>query len=169
MSNGRHAVRKAKQWSQLLGFSGPFVASTTGIGTSLDFTEPATVIRMLGDVLIISTPGGTFVQGDQCGLTVAIGVVSTDAVGVGATAMPDPSSEPEFPWLFWKDSHFILEAAPPDLGSPGGAVRFSFDIRSMRKIKPRESLVWVFQYEDLAGAPPYTVSTGLVRVLLALD
>ncbi len=168
MSNGHRATghRMPKEWAGMPGIELNFTADATQLGGSIAFATPATVLRMIGEYLVSPTDGGGFVNGDRADITVAIGVVSTDAFDAAAT--PDPASEPEYPWLYWADHPvFIPDSTPAERDDVVGSVRRTFDIRSMRKLKPRESLCWVVQYGDLTGTPPLTVGIGQTRVLLA--
>ena len=142
-------------------------ADATVLLSGIDFAIPGTVIRMLGEYSVRSTPGATHVDLDRAEVVIGIGIVSTDAKNVGSSAMPDPSGDPSWPWLYWASHQFLLDAGNDDLNSVAAQVRRSFDIRSMRKFKPSESLVMVAQYVDLVGAPALTLITGGVRVLFA--
>ncbi len=167
MSNGhRRGQRQAKAWDNIPGAQIVMAADGTFSTASLLFGEPFTVLRMIGEYQIRSTGNVTALE--TAVVTVAIGVVSTDAVT--AAALPDPGEEPEFPWLFWRAHtlYFGGSQSPGDAKSGAGHVRASFDIRSMRKVKPRESLVWVAQYADIVGAPALTIDQGQVRVLLGI-
>jgi len=141
-------------------------AGGTQVVSALAFSTADTVLRMLGEYTIAPTTAPTAL--DRAILTMAIGVVSSDAFAVGASAVPDPASEPEYPWLFWASHALHFTGTSVDGGAAGISVRRSFDVRSMRKMKPRESLIWVSEYSDLAGAPPLTATAGITRVLLAL-
>jgi len=48
------------------------------------------------------------------------------------------------------------------------ALRQSFDIRSMRKVKPREGVAMVVQFVDITGAPTADLHTTPVRTLIGL-
>ena len=82
--------------------------------------------------------------------------------------MPDPATDANYPWLYWA-SHklFFTSSGNSGEGGAGYSLRRSFDIKSMRKLKPSESLAFVFQYSDIAGAPPLQFTAGQTRVLLA--
>ncbi len=96
----------------------------------------------------------------------ALGIFSTDAFAAGA--VPEPIEEAEYPWLYHK-VHQVVFFSNSSTTAPGGSwLRQSFDVRSMRKVGPRETLAWVVQYIDVVGAPPVTAISSLVRVLLAL-
>ncbi len=168
MSNGRgHGQWMSKQWNGIPAGVIDFTAdATVGVGTLAPNTA-ATVLRMLGGYTIEATAGGAFVADDACRITVGIGVVASDSAELGSQALPDPAAEFEFPWLYWRQHQFsVFDSTPSGLE----ILMFhahSFDVRSMRKIKPRESLVWIAQYSDEAGAPPVTVRPGGTRVLFA--
>ncbi len=121
---------------------------------------------MLGGFVV--TNSDTVVAKDSAEVTVAIGVVSSDALGVGSIAMPDPFDEPDYPWLYWASIPlFWPVAGSPRAGSSEAEARaVAFDIRSMRKIKPREGLAMVAQYTDNTGTPPVTITAAKTRVLV---
>ena len=161
--------RMAKEWNGSLGSTVPFTANGTKVLGSLGFGVPGTVIRTLWEYVILATSSATIVADDQARVCMAIGIVSSDAVALGDTAMPDPADEPNYPWLYWRDHllrYRIVGAQNDSSGIPGSA-RVTIDSKSMRKIKPRESLVLVAQYVDVTGTPNLTVSSGVARVLFA--
>jgi len=122
---------------------------------------------MLGEYSIFPTAAPA--AGDEMEFCIGIGVVSSDAATVGASAMPDPCDEPEYPWLYWASHPFGFNGTAVETALASGSVRKHFDIKSMRKIKPSESLVVIGQYADIgsAGEPPMTIVVGGLRVLLA--
>ena len=156
--------RLQKAWTQLLGQTTAFTADATSIiaGT---FTpgEPGTILRMLGEYII--GPTSAPVAGDGVVVGIGIGIVSADAAAAGSASMPDPGGEPDFPWLYWMRHPFFYAGTSVQNGSGQDTVRKFFDSRSMRKIKPRESLVMVAEYGNLAGTPPLEVTVGGIRVL----
>ncbi len=157
--------KQGKVWTVLAGISQSMTANATFLGGTFNSSVPFTVLRMLGEYIIAPTDGGTFVAGDAAGITVGIGVVSTDAVGAGA--LPDPASEPEYPWLYWA-SHvvFLVDNSIASQVGLAGSVRANYDIKTMRKVSPRQSLKVSVDYSDLTGTPPLTVVLGQTRVLL---
>ena len=161
------SARMPKHWHgitageiHLVGTGTQIVGAFSGVATT-----PYTVLRMLGEYIIVPTSAPT--AADAVLISSAIGVVSDDAVAVGATAMPDPLSDVEYPWLYWASHPFHFSSTSVDPSQAGGSVRVKFDMKSMRKIKPRESLVWVFEYFDVAGTPPMSVFAGDLRFLVA--
>ncbi len=161
--------RMPKTWSSIPASTVEFTSSSTGLFGSLSIGEPGTILRVLTNILISPTPGGTFASDDQCDITLALGIFSTDAVAAGAASMPDPASEPEYPWLFWRGVPLRLFnlSANEAFSSVSFVDRVSIDSRSMRRMKTGQSLAWVGQYVDVTGAPPFSVDVGISRVLFA--
>ncbi len=62
---------------------------------------------------------------------------------------------------------FFYAGTDPEVGGAGVSLRYRFDVRSMRKIKPRETLAFIVQYLNVTGNPPLTFSFGGARVLQA--
>ncbi len=158
--------RMKKRWSSL-----PFhTISMTGTGTffgaaSLGFSESETIIRLLGEYAILPTSNSA--AGDRAIISVGIGIVSTDAAVVGAASLPDPAGDAGYPWMYSASHPLAFSTATSDPNQAAGSVRRSFDIKSMRKVTSRESLVLVVEYNDIVGAPPLTITVGQVRVLIA--
>ncbi len=158
--------RKDKHWDSLAGA----IILSTGNSTfaasgSLNLDEAWTVIRMLGEYTIAPTSAPAAL--DCAAIAVGIGVFSTDAVAVGASALPDPGQEPSFPWLYWADHSLQFATTTADPSGVAGTVRHSFDVRSMRKLKPREALLMVGEYINVVGNPPLTFHSGGTRILVA--
>ena len=122
---------------------------------------------MIGEYVI--APTGVISAADRVRIGVGIGIVSSDAFAAGAGSMPDPLGEPDYPWLYWMDHPFYYSTtgAPLQLSTDVEGVRAKFDIRSMRKFKPRESLAFLVQYADSSGTPPMQLLQGNVRCLIA--
>ena len=165
--HGSRGPRMAKHWHIIPAISQAMSADGTFSGGALSLDGPFTVLRMLGSYLIRAT--GNVTAAESAYIGVAIGVVSSDAFAAGAASLPDPLGEPEFPWLYWSDNTVFYGGtqSPWDGKAGAGMVRVEFDIRSMRKLKPRESLVSVFQYADNVGAPGVTIDFCRTRVLVA--
>ncbi len=159
-------ARRAKIWSAIPGISLALTASGTSLGGSISFATADTVLRMMGQYII--TPTSAPAALDNARVVVAIGVVSSDAFAAGSASVPDPAGEPEYPWLYWADHPLFFSTSTTDPNSGASTLRHSFDVRSMRKLKPRESLAMIVEYADIVGAPPLQFSTGQTRVLIAL-
>ncbi len=167
MADRFRTPKMAKEWSNIPGASVDVSGFGTFVGGNLAVSVPGTVIRMLGEYTITSR--ATLAALDSALVAVAIGFVSTDAATVGAASMPDPNSEPEFPWLYWASHPLSSTGAGSDNSDQtnGISVRKSFDVRSMRKFKPGRSLIVVIEAIDTAGNMPITVTLGATRVLIA--
>ncbi len=160
-------VRMGKQWSFLGGqFTLLTVDATVIASASIDSTTAQTILRMIGEYSI--SPTSAPVAGDRAAVGVGIGVVSSDAFAAGSGSMPDPSAEADYPWLYWANHTFSYAGVEPSQGGAALSVRKFFDIKSMRRMKPRESLATVVQYVNLNGDPPLTFAMGVTRVLLGL-
>ncbi len=155
-------TRMAKEWNVLPVGSNDFTADGTALLGSLAFMIPGTILRMLGEYVIAPTTNPVAL--DQVTLTVGVGFVSTDAAAAGAASMPDPAVEGEFPWLYWASHAFVYEDVN-GVYSPAEAVRKSFDVKTMRRFKPRQSLVCVVQYQEVTVAPPMSIVAAPTRVL----
>jgi len=166
MAHRASGRRRLKRWSSIVGSADDATAAGTTVGGTLAFTEPATVLRLLGEYIFFPTAAP--VAGDRITMTVGIGVVSTDAAVGAVASLPDPAAEPEFPWLFWAEHALGFNSTSVVDAQAGLSLRRSFDVGSMRKIKPRESLVCLIEYVDIVGTPPITVVIGGTRVLLAV-
>ncbi len=156
-------MRQRKHWHGIKGATVNFTASATAIlgSFSLGERDPYTILRMLGQLLVWPTGGGTFVASDEARLTFGFGRMSADAVALGASAMPDPSSEPDYPWLWWYSTTVNFEGSAD---APGQEIamtdRGEINSKAMRKIGPRQSLALIVQYTDINGSPPLSVDAG---------
>ena len=153
-----------KQWDALPSISLALDTATTIIGGSFAFSIPATILRIRGMLLVTLDNAA---EGDDTFLTAALGMVSSDAAALGATAMPDPGSEPEYPWLWWASIPLFatqsITGVDPSFSTVSGAARLEVDSKAMRKVKPGESLIWVFQGTDTVLKD---LDVGQTRVLI---
>ena len=154
-----------KEWAGIPSLINEIGANATILGGSLAFTAPATILRARGR--LYAQFDETVQVGDRIIVTFGLGIVSTDSYTVGSTAMPDPGGEPEYPWLWW--GQVMLEAGVA-AGHSGGfgptAQQLEVDTKAMRKIKPGQSLAWVWELAGAAGSPVTIVSQGETRVLI---
>ncbi len=153
-----------KQWDAIPATRLSESTTNTFLGGSIAFNVPATILRCRGQVW--AAMDATKQVSDLFGVVVALGILSTDAVTLGATAAPDPGGEPEYPWLWW--GQMLLEAFVAAGTEAWGtsAQRLEVDTKGMRKVKPGQSLVWVAQVNVASGAPLITIELGQVRVLI---
>ncbi len=159
-------TRMTKEWTGPPGASLILTTTSTVLGGILNLNIAGTVLRMIGEYVI--SPTGAPAAADKVRIGMGIALVSSDAAAVGGSAIPDPIGDPEYPWLFWADHpFFFIDASVDPVAAAVSQIRFKYDIRSMRKFKPGESLVQVVEYADVSGTPPMTVLTGTTRVLVA--
>ena len=150
-----------KQWSFIPAIELSSAAAATISGASLAFEEPATILRCRGE-LVVALDG--VAAGASNGVTFGLGIVSTDAATLGATALPDPGAEPNFPWLWWHDAELISNAVEANEQSDiTSAVRVPIDTKAMRKMKPGESLIMVVQTDS---AITVDILLSRIRVLI---
>ncbi len=166
MARDFRPARKEKQWDGIPSIALLLTGSGVSIGGSFAFTSVQTVMRMIGEYVISPTSAPAALDGAK--ITVGIGRVSTDAFAVGASAMPDPEAEPEYPWLYRKDHVFSYAGTDPEAAGAGISLRQPFDIGAMRKFRPGESLAVVVQYTNIVGFPPLSVNVASTRILLTI-
>ncbi len=168
MANRGRGNRMTKGWNGIGGTRLNLTGDGTTVGNGVSLAEifgTATVMRIFGEYVITPTLAPAAL--DECRITLALGVFNSDAFTLGSTAMPDPGSEPQFPWVYWAEHAFYFGTTDADPTSAASSVRRSFDVKGMRKQKQSEALGWVVQYADITGAPPMSVSLGGVRLLFA--
>ncbi len=154
-----------KSWRGMTPLFTAVTTATTIVSPPLTPGEPVTILRCRG--LIHAFLDSTRQVGDTISLTFGLGIVSQDAAALGASAMPDPGSEPDYPWLWW-GTMFLDGQLAAGGENPWGASaqKLEVDTKAMRKMKPRESLVWVMQSDTVAGAPVTEVRIHQTRVLV---
>ncbi len=167
MADRFRGPRMPKHWHFMNGASLGLSADSTVLGSAglVGGGTPFTVIRMLGGYIIGPTSAPAAL--DDVTIGVGIGVVSADALAAGAGSVPDPIEEPDFPWLYWRSHDFFFAGTDPESANVSASLRVDFDIKSMRKIKPREALIVVVQYANTVGNPPLHVGVQQTRVLVA--
>ncbi len=161
--------RMRKHWPSIPASQTAFTADSTALLSSFVAAagEPFTVLRMMGEFIVSPTPGGAFSAGDTACLGFGIGVTSADAITAGSGSMPDPVAEPDYPWLYWSEVPTLVFDGTVAEGLSLATRVVRFDVRSKRKVAPRQGLAFVGEYVDAVGAPPLTVITGGVRFLIA--
>ncbi len=131
-----------KQWTAVPGL---VTALSASIGTvilgSVAFAVPATILRMRGRMLVFFDESAQIA--DQALFAFGLAVVSTDAATAGAGSLPDPSGEPEFPWIYWTEFAMSNLALTEERPFGVSAREIVFDSKAMRKVKPGESLQMV--------------------------
>ncbi len=154
-----------KQWSATPALVSTVSTDGTALGGGLDFVVPATILRIRGFVQAIFD--ATMQAGDLMILTYGIAIISTDAFNAGSGSVPDPSGDPEYPWMWWGQMRLQAFVAAGHEGGWGPTgQRLEVDTKAMRKIKPSETLTTVFQRTGTAGAPATDVTIGQMRTLI---
>ena len=71
-----------------------------------------------------------------------IGIVSTDAAGIGATAMPSPLDDADWPgWVWYYSGAAIVQPSTGELANnPVASIRLPVDSKAMRKWGINETL-----------------------------
>ncbi len=154
-------MRQRKHWHGLGATSANFTANATAILGGFSFADPATILRTIGSVVVV--PGAAVVALDLAEVVFGLALVSTDAFTAGAGSMPDPFSEPEFDWLWWKTVYYANGRGGD--GAPDEARYVDVESKAMRKLKPGETLVMIGQYVDIVGTPALDVDVN-VRFLV---
>ncbi len=154
-----------KQWDAAPGSLFQIQADATTLGGGLSFSIPATILRFRGYVSAFFDATGLSV-GDRMCVAVGVAIVSTDAFTLGATAMPDPAGEPDYPWIWWKEFCLHSEQTAAHSAYGIGAQRYELDSKAMRKIKPGETVTTIVQSTFTAGAPGVEFDLGQLRMLI---
>jgi len=154
--------RRLTQWSEGVQGVNDHTASDTKtlFASAIAFGEPLTIIRMRGELSGFMTVAGTAGDGFR-EMAVGIGIVSTDAVSVGVTAIPGPLG-PDMGWSWIYHRLFSMQnsSTGADGATGSGSFRFEIDSKAMRKVGPNETLVAVSQV---------TTETGTAGARLTLD
>jgi len=155
-------MRRRKMWSPFIGVA-VVLAATENISGNLLANSPltgsnssSTVLRVVGTLYAESN-----VDGQTTRVPVGLGVFNDNATPL---TTPDPTTDP-YEWLWWK----LLQTDGRTTESASGVFsewnrQFDFDVRSMRILKPNQSLVLKF-----GGAVGGTMNiTFGLRTLVAL-
>jgi len=147
-SGFRHprAPRRQTEWDE--GPGGEAVTTIVGnilqiLGAGVEALETLTVTRIRGLLTCdLSIVGGAN-EGFQ--LTYGIGIVSSDAFAVGATAVPNPQEDMD--WGGWMTHGFMNIVSPVATLSQASSqvkrVQAVIDVKAMRKMSPNETLFMV--------------------------
>ena len=140
--------RRQTEWSGLAaqGYVGVADAGATLV-SSISFAEVATLIRHRGTIsLQVTTPGA---DEDIVG-AFGMGMVSSEALAVGVTAMPEPFSDSDWGgWMVWQPfaHHWEFQSG---IGVLRADWEYIIDSKAMRKVGPNTALVTIV--ESFTGA-----------------
>ncbi len=98
-------------------------------------------------------------------------VVTSQAAGIGVTAIPSPSSisgDPDADWFVWQalQNEFFIDINGTDgIGVDGSnGVQYTIDSKAMRKVGPDDQLVNVFTVDTATGANVSTQGRMLIQL-----
>ena len=167
MADRSRGMRQRKHWHLLGDVTFNFTANATAILGSFSAAgnEPYTVLRLIGELVCVAGAAGV-TAADKAVIAVGVGIVTSDALAVGASAMPDPGGEPDFDWLWWYQAQMMYPVAA-QVGGAGEQARIRIESKAMRKVSPRQSVVLLAQYIDITGTPPVSV-LGSARFLIGI-
>ena len=165
------AARRSKVWVGAQGTIaalGPSSASAFTIidETSLETQGKPTIARCRG---MWNAWHDTSAAAATSSMVVAAGiaVVSTKAITAGVTAIPNPLTNIEWPWLWW-DSALVGNEVITAVGVQSiGNTNRVIDSKAMRKIPPASTLILVLESGPaLEGAPDANVAFALRMLLM---
>ncbi len=106
-------------------------------------SEKATIVRIRGIVRILLTAATA--AGDGFFGAMGFAVVSDAAVTAGATAMPNPLTDLDYPWLWhaFFDVRAVTGTISDGVNGPSSSIILTIDNKAMRKQSIGEQLVGV--------------------------
>jgi len=135
---------------------------------TINALEALTVVRIRGEISffldLVTASGDGFQE-----YGIGIGIASGDAIAVGATALPTPLGDKDWPgWLFHHSGASIVGAETTEaFRGPMSAVRMAIDTKSMRKIGLNETVFASFETGAEIGTAQLEVLMN-TRMLLKL-
>ncbi len=135
-------------------------APTKSVGTNLG-------VGIGGGVTLIRTRGWASFHFDPTSIAdtfnvgIGLGVYSSDAFTIGATAMPGPLTDADYDWIF----HTTLVFGPAFSATEDGTnIRnnhwLEVDSKAMRKIKPNQTIGWIAEGDVLSGGGTVDLSVS---------
>ena len=98
-----------KAWIAIPSHETQFTANATVVLAGIGFTGPGTILRSRGRLQV--SLDSTQVLDDRAKVAVGLGLISTDAFDLGSSAVPDPSGDVDYPWLYWTEVSLRAVAA----------------------------------------------------------
>jgi len=161
-------VRRKRQWVRELKISSEMpnntalelLRITASEYEALGFGNP-TVVRIRGQIHI--TPDSTTFQVANEVVDVGVGIITVRG-GVGAGVI-SPIAEPNESWMFWRvDGLKNLQDGSAGVDLASTALRYSFDVKSMRVLRGQDDLVMTA--ENSTGSDPHVFVSCSWSVLL---
>ena len=151
---GRSSPRKTV-WNQ-----GPFSAAiqqSTAAGLTLIDTGQTgigstTLVRIRGELTVFISVATTIGDGFRK-FSAGIGVVSSNAFAIGATAVPSPEADSEWGgWLWFLAAASLVSFETTEVArGPISAVRIPIDSKAMRKLAPNETIFGAIAFTGEIG------------------
>jgi len=128
-------------------------------------TSGVTLVRTRGHGMLHFDPANI---ADLMHAGFGLGVYSSDAFGIGATAMPGPVTDADYDWIW----HSIYTLGPASVSTElddviTGNVAFEVDSKAMRKLKPNQTIGWMVEGAVVNGGGVFDFSVA-VRQLFKL-
>ena len=159
----RGTSKRLTEWSGLADQTGVNVASAGAtLISSVSFEDPGTIVRARGSFMWRP-------QVYNADLSMAgafgIGLVSSEALAVGITAIPTPFSDSDWGgWMVWQSFSGRMEFRS-DAGTrfADSFVEIQIDSKAMRKVEPSTAMVFVA--ESQSGAMFVAEQVRLLQLL----
>ncbi len=144
MTSGRS--QRQTLWSEgPYGHNGASSASKVAFGTAQTSSGGVTIIRIRGHYQVYCNAVAAVSDRVRWGL--GIGIITSDALAVGAVAIPGPLDDIDWGGWMWHETGWVGGIA---FFGPG-VIQGVIDSKSMRKIKPNESVVGMLEVADEDG------------------
>ena len=124
------------------------VTTLTEILAAPAFGKGTTIARVIGEVYIMKSVASTGVPTVGAGL-----IVLEQSNGVGS----DPLTSYDGPWMWHKATHLI----PHDTAGDFSGVRFTVDVRGMRKMGANERLIFMSRINGTTGSFGFGLRVGI--------
>ena len=167
----RTRSRRSTAWSvgpnssdQFITATGPTIWSN---GVALSIEVEATIVRLRGYAEFTLEAVGSL--GDGFSGAIGFGIVSQAAFAVGATAVPTPTTESEWPgWLYHRffGARSVTATIADGANAVGAVHRIEIDSKAMRKIGIDELIMGVVEVTEQGTAT--MEMHGNTRMLLKL-
>ncbi len=136
---------------------------TIGAGASVLISsfaveEPLTVVRTRG---VVSIAPSNFSINSVITGALGVGIVSSEALAIGITAIPGAWDDPEWGgWFVWRSFAWIFDVTT-DVGRLNASVEFELDSKAMRKMDANSAIVVVVESQ----ANAFQAFVGLRQLL----
>jgi len=168
---GRPSSRRAKAWAIGPGASTStsFTSTTAAIlgsGAVLATESKVTILRVRGMITVRLITATSI--GDGFHFAIGLGIVSSDAFGVGVTAVPNPIADAQWDGWMWHqfgDVHQITGAEADGSNAVSNIMRIPVDTKAMRKFGDNETLMFNMEVVEV-GTSNITVFADSRQLLL---